>query len=52
MVKIDIYNINNYMEFNAFIEKLSTKGPGVYFLFTGKKKENGRSWCIYCQLGK
>lgn len=49
--KIKIVNIDNYDEFNNFVDNLPENGPSVFFFFTGKNKENGRSWCIYCQLG-
>lgn len=43
--------IENYDKFIEFIDKLPPKRPPVYFFFSGKKKDNGHSWCIYCQLG-
>lgn len=43
--------LKNHEEFTAFVDKLPQNGPNVYFLFSGSKKENGRSWCIYCQMG-
>lgn len=43
--------LKNYQKFTEFVEKLSDKTKDVYFMFTGAKKENGRSWCIYCQMG-
>lgn len=45
--------LDNYEEFTKFIDKLPGQGPNSYFFFTGKKEEeNGKSWCIYCQLGR
>lgn len=49
--KIKIYFLNNYEEFTKFCIELPEKAKNVYFFFTGAKKENGRSWCIYCQMG-
>lgn len=49
--KFEIHNLNNYEEFINFISNIDEKSKNVYFLFTGKKNENGQSWCIYCQLG-
>lgn len=48
---VKIINLSNYDEFNKFVSELPQKGPNVYLFFTGKKKENGRSWCTYCQIG-
>lgn len=52
MSNIKIENVNTFAQFTAFVDKLPEKGPTVCFFFIGKKKENGHSWCIYCQLGK
>lgn len=49
--KVAYHTLNNYEEFVQFVENIKTKKRNIYFLFTGSKKENGRSWCIYCQLG-
>lgn len=49
--KVKIHNLNNYEEFTKLISNTDEELKNVYFLFTGKKKENGQSWCIYCQLG-
>lgn len=51
MVKTKLAYLDNYEEFSVFADKLTEKKKHVYFMFTGKKKENGRSWCIFCQLG-
>ncbi|XP_013180433.1 PREDICTED: thioredoxin domain-containing protein 17-like isoform X1 [Papilio xuthus] len=44
--------LKNHEEFTNFVNKLPQNGPNVYFLFSGSKKENGRSWCIYCQMAE
>lgn len=52
LMSIKIHDLQNYGQFTEFVDKLPNNGPEAYFCFTGKKKENGHSWCIYCQLGK
>lgn len=48
---VEIPYLNNYQQFVEFAERLTEKNKTVYFMFMGAKKENGRSWCIYCQMG-
>lgn len=50
--KVKIQNLDGYEEFTKFVDNLPKKTSNVFFLFTGKKKENGMSWCIFCALGK
>ncbi|KAI5641759.1 hypothetical protein NE865_06063 [Phthorimaea operculella] len=50
--KPQIHNISNYEEFVSFVDNLPEGGPKVFFLFSGTKRENGRSWCISCQLAE
>lgn len=49
--KVEILALNNYEEFTNYVENVKTK-RNIYLFFTGSKKDNGRSWCIYCQLGR
>ncbi|XP_053625559.1 thioredoxin domain-containing protein 17-like isoform X1 [Plodia interpunctella] len=51
-IKKTIQNLNNYEEFSVYVNGLPEKGHSVYFFFTGSKKENGRSWCMYCQIAE
>lgn len=46
-----VEELQDYEQFTAYVDRLPNKGPKVYFFFTGKRKDNGRSWCMYCQLG-
>ncbi|CAH2086121.1 unnamed protein product [Euphydryas editha] len=50
--KVLFHTLNNYDEFVKYVENIKTRKRNIYFLFTGSKKENGRSWCIYCQLAE
>ncbi|XP_050678566.1 thioredoxin domain-containing protein 17-like isoform X1 [Leptidea sinapis] len=53
MTKIKIIELKNYDEFTLYIDKLTDKkSKNLYFFFTGSNKENGRSWCIYCQMAE
>lgn len=49
--KPELIELPTYEEFNNYVEKLPSQASNCFFYFTGKKKENGQSWCIYCQLG-
>lgn len=49
--KTIIHSLNDYNEFKNYLSNIKDNQPKLYFFFTGKKKDNGRSWCIYCQLG-
>ncbi|XP_026329773.1 thioredoxin domain-containing protein 17-like isoform X3 [Hyposmocoma kahamanoa] len=51
-IKPKLIELATYEEFNDYVEKLPPQTSNCYFYFAGKKKENGRSWCIYCQLAE
>ncbi|CAG9585129.1 unnamed protein product [Danaus chrysippus] len=50
--KTIIHSLNDYNEFSNYLSNVKENQPKLYFFFTGKKKDNGRSWCIYCQLAE
>ncbi|XP_035436078.1 thioredoxin domain-containing protein 17 isoform X1 [Spodoptera frugiperda] len=51
-MEVNHLTLHEYDEFKTYIANLPETGPPVYFFFTGQKKENGRSWCIYCQMAE
>lgn len=51
MGAVKFVDITGYERFNHYVDNLPQKGPKVCFFFSGKKDENGHSFCIFCQMG-
>lgn len=50
MAKVE--KISGYDDFIASIDKLAATAENVNVLFTGRKDNSGRSWCLDCVDGK
>lgn len=46
-----IHKIIGYDDFTKTIDKIAKSGDIVNVLFSGKKDENGQSWCSDCNDG-
>lgn len=48
----EVYHVDGYVEFVEKILEIEKTSEVVYAYFTGKKDEEGNSWCPDCNEGK
>ncbi|KAI5641760.1 hypothetical protein NE865_06064 [Phthorimaea operculella] len=49
---VSYVELKDFNEFDKYYNAIDPKGPPVYFYFTGKKDDSGKSWCPDCVVAE